>query len=196
LRKHNLKYELLHKEDGHITVKILGNNAWKYFKYESGKHVIQEMAKGGKLHTSVVSVGVLPVPPRNEYTPLPISELEITAQTGKQKAGGRNANCVNSACRVVHIPTKIAAFINGRDFHKNREDAIKIVTLKVNEQKIHKQNNEYHNLRKSVLGDGCRGDKIRTYNFIFSRVVDHRFNIKTGNIKGIMNGDIDLLYPK
>lgn len=188
----------MHKEDGHITAKIFGNNVWKYFKNESGKHVVQEVAKGGKgkLHTSIVAVGILPVPPKNSYTPLPISELEITAQCGRQKAGGQNVNKVASAIRAKHIPTGVSVFINGRDQHQNKEIAIKILTLKVNQDRIEKQNSKYSNLRKSILGNSSRGDKIRTYNFIESRVTDHRFNIKTGNIKAVMKGDIDLLYPK
>jgi peptide chain release factor 1 len=196
--KNNLKEELLNDEYGHVTIRIWGKSVWKFFKYESGKHVVQRVPSNGKgkKHTSIVTVGVLPVPPDNSYIPLPRAELDIIAQTGKQNAGGQNVNKVASAIRAKHIPTGISVFINGRDQHQNKEMAIKVLTLKVNEERIGKQNDEYSSLRKSILGNSCRGDKIRTYNFLESRVVDHRFNIKTSNVKAIMSGEINILYPK
>jgi peptide chain release factor 1 len=177
---------------------VTGHNVWRYFKYETGKHVIQRHPKNGKgkKHTSVVTVGVLPIPPDNSLIPIPSSELEITAQCGRQKAGGQNVNRVHSACRIKHIPTGVSVFINGRDFHRNKIDALKIITMKVNDNRIEKLNSDYSTVRKLFLGNSSRGDKIRTYNFTESRVTDHRFNIKTRDIKRIVNGEIGLLYPQ
>lgn len=193
----NLKIETLNAENGHIIAKIKGNGAGRYFKNETGKHVIQRVPPTetkGRKQTSVVSVAVLPLPPENIFKPLPMSELEIIAQCGKQGAGGQNVNKVASAIRAKHIPTGFSVFINGRDQGANKRDAIRILTARVNDYNINKENSSYGELRKERLGNGSRGDKIRTYNILESRVVDHRFNKKINNVEAILKkGQFELL---
>ena len=195
--KNDIKQELLCSENGHIILKLYGPDVGKYFKFESGNHVVQRYPDNGKgkRHTSVIAVSVMPLPPDNLIISLPMAELEITAQTGKQNAGGQNVNKVASAIRARHIPTGLSVFINGRDQHRNKANAIKILTMKVNEQRIEKDKKQYLDLKKSTAGNSCRGDKIRTYNFIDSRAVDHRFNKKTSNIESVMKGNFNLLLP-
>lgn len=193
-----LKYEVLDDEsDGHATIKIWGSAAGKAFSKETGKHVIQRIPPtehNGRKQTSVVVVAVLPIPPENTVEQLKDCDLEIITQTGKQKAGGQNVNKTATAVRMKHIPSGISVFINGRELIQNKKEARKILTAKVNELKNSKINSEYGNLRKEKLGNSGRGDKIRTYNWLESRCVDHRTGKKTRNIEGVLKkGMFELL---
>lgn len=143
-----------------------------------------------------MAVGVLPIKEEAGDEPLKDSDLETICQTGKQGAGGQNVNKVASAVRMKHVPTGMSVFINGRDQHKNKEDARRILTQRVNDQRRMEQDAEYAALRKAQMGNGGRSDKIRTYNFMESRIADHRLNVKTGNIKGFMKGEFHVLFDK
>lgn len=193
----SLSSELLSDEDGHKVLKVSGANVYKRFKHEAGKHAIQSRPPtehNGRVHTSMVSVAVLPLPPDNAVTPIPEADLEESFQTGKQKAGGQNVNKVNSAVRLKHIPTGISVFINGRDQTANRKQAKKIIAAKVHELTVANNQATYNDSRKAQLGGGTRGDKIRTYNFINTRAVDHRTGLKTRNVDAVLlKGQFDLL---
>jgi len=191
----NLKIELLSSQEGHTISKIIGKGAYDAFRFETGSHCCQRVPvteSKGRRHTSIVSVAVLPI--KNEiWKPLDDKDLEIITQTGKQGAGGQNTNKVASAVRAKHKPTGISVFINGRDQYRNKIEALKILTAKVNDKIQSEIDSSYAKYRRETLGTGCRGAKIRTYNFIESRVVDHRLGTKTGNIKGIMKGELDII---
>ena len=145
----------------------------------------------------MVSVMIMPMPPDKDLKPLPEVELDIKFQTGKQKAGGQNVNKVASACRMVHKPTGMSVFINGRDQGQNKKEALRILTARVNEIRMNKEQADYSKLRKEQWGGGNRGNKVRTYNFIESRAVDHRYGIKTKNVDGVIRkGQLDLLMPQ
>jgi len=145
----------------------------------------------------MVSVAVLPLPPENIIKPLPEKELDIKFQTGKQHAGGMNVNKVNSACRMKHIPTGLSVFINGRDQGANKKEALRVLTARVNELRRNKEYAEYSDLRKSQHDGGGRGNKIRTYNYLENRAVDHRFGIKVKNVAAIIKkGQFELLINK
>lgn len=197
-----LVYEVLTKEHGHAIAKITGKGVWKAFQNEPGKHVVQRVPpteRGGRRQTSIVTVAVMPLPPENTQEPLPKKDLEIICQTGKQGAGGQNVNRVKSAVRMKHKPTGMTVFINGRDQGQNHVEALRILTFRVNEQKRLKIEGDYDQSRKDQMlscGDriGGRGDKVRTYNFIQSRVVDHRLGRKTSNIKEVMKGNLSILF--
>lgn len=130
------------------------------------------------------------------WEPLRDQDLEVIAQTGKQKAGGQNVNKVASAIRMKHLPTGISVFINGRDQGQNRKEALKILTARVNDLLQSREDKAYAEFRKKQLGDGCRGSKIRTYNFLESRVTDHQLGKKTTKIWDVMNGNLDLLLSE
>ncbi len=192
----NLKTEVLYSVYGHAVLKISGERVFEYFKHETGNHVIQRIPKNqskGMKQTSYVSVGVLPLFDDIEYEPLPQNEIEITTMCSSIKAGGQNTNKVASSVRAAHLSTGIVVRINGRDQSSNKREAIKILTARVHEKRKEENDQEYAKIRKDVLGDGGRGDKVRTYNLLQGRIVDHRLNKKTGNIKAVMKGDLSFL---
>ncbi len=121
------KHELLHSDYGHIVAKISGKGVGNAFKHEPGKHCVQRIpeteAKGRK-QTSIVVVGVLPIRNDTGFEPLKDAELEVTTQRGHGK-GGQHQNKTDSAVRMRHIPTGLAVFINGRDQHSNKREALK-----------------------------------------------------------------------
>ena len=192
----NLRAELLHSSFGHKIVQISGLDAVKAFENETGKHIVQRIPpteSKGRRQTSVISVAVLSLPPEKDEKPLNINEVEITTQRGHGK-GGQHQNKTDSAVRMSHKPTGFKVFINGRDQHSNKRDALRILTARVNEHYNEKNDAEYGKLRKTHLGDGGRGDKRRTYNFLESRCVDHILGTKTSNMKEIMKGNFGLLW--
>ncbi len=188
--------QLLTSEEGHAIVQFSGKNVYDAFKMETGKHCVQRIGSteaNDRRHTSFVSVAVLALPEEKTSKSLSESELKITFQRG-HGPGGQHQNTTDSACRCVHPRTGILVFINGRDQHSNKRDAIRIITARVNQRDNEKKDMERNAARK-VLGQGGRGEteKVRTYNFLKNFAIDHRTGKKTGNIKGLMKGNLGLL---
>lgn len=191
-----LATELLSDEDGHTVLKVTGEAAGRVFRHEPGKHSVQRVPvteSSGRRQTSLVSVAVLPMPPKSEYRPIPECEIEWKAQTGKQGAGGQNVNKVASAVRMTHVPTGLSVFINGRDQGQNRKQAHDILSARVYELKRRLATEGYDKIRRAVLADTGRGDKVRTWNFIEGRIADHNLGTKTRNVKEVMKGNLDLI---
>lgn len=190
-----MKIDILNSENGHIVAKVTGENAGRYFKYETGKHIVQRIPPTetkGRKQTSVVAVAILPIPPEHTLKPIPQNELEIKTQCG-HGPGGQHQNKTASAVRMRHIPTGIQVFINGRDQYSNKREAAKIITAKVNDYYINKEKSVYSQMRRELM-DGSRGNKIRTYNFLEQRVTDHRTNKKIHNVDSILKkGQFELL---
>jgi peptide chain release factor 1 len=171
-----------------------GPKAAEVFSKEIGKHIVQRYPKNGKghKHTSVVSVTVLPLPPEKDLKPLPESELTIECLSGIG-AGGQNVQKNHNVIRMRHQPTGLQVISNTRDQHTNRKTALRILTAKVNEYYQEKEQAAYNKDRKAQVKTGRGGEKCRTYNYTESRVTDHRTGKKTRNIKGIMQGEFNLL---
>jgi peptide chain release factor 1 len=137
-------------------------------------------------------VAVLPL--REDVSaPLDDSDLKIEAVNLGGK-GGQHQNRTMSGCRMTHIPTGMKATINGRDYHSNEREARQILTARVNEAKKAESSAEYAAYRQEQMQGGHRSGKVRTYNFMESRVVDHRLGKKSGNVKGIMKGQFEKLF--
>jgi peptide chain release factor 1 len=191
--------EVLTSENGHAILQFKGKEVYEAFQHESGGHCVQRIPPTepkGRRQTSMISVGVLPIPPADPKEVIPAKDLEITTQTGKQGAGGQNVNKVASAVRIVHMPTGLRVFINGRDQHANRKEALKIIAARVNALTRELQDSDYVALRRKLMGDGGRGAKVRTYNFIAGRVTDHRFGVKARCLDAVMKGRFDLLFSR
>lgn len=178
-----------------MIARIKGSGAGRAFQHEPGKHCCQripETESKGRKHTSMVSVAVLPLPPETEIK-IADSDLKVEAVNLGGK-GGQHQNRTLSGCRITHLPTGNKVAINGRDYHSNEREARRIIAARVHEQVKEKADSEYAAYRKEQQQGGHRSGKIRTYNFMESRVVDHRLGLKTGNVKAIMKGDFDKLF--
>jgi len=174
---------------------ISGQGVHEVFKNESGKACCQRVPpteSKGRSHTSMVSVGVLPLPTTQKTTQINPQDLDIKTQRGHGK-GGQHQNKTDSAVRMRHMPTGIEVFINGRDQHQNRKTALEILSARVHQLQLEKNQERYGKIRQEQLGSGKRSNKDRTYNFINSRVVDHRTGKKTKQVKQVMKGRFDLL---
>jgi peptide chain release factor 1 len=192
------KGELLDSTEGRVVGQFVGKGVGKAFSQEIGKHVVQRVPpteKGGRWQTSVVSVAVLPLPPQNQVQLLPESELDISYIKGGGP-GGQKVNVTSSTVRIRHVPTKIQVCIcTERSQLQNKTQALRILSAKVNEQRNGNVQFAYAEGRKAQVGDRGRGDKIRTYNYIKLRAVDHRTRKKTNKVRDVIEkGKFQLLF--
>lgn len=176
-----------------ISFMIEGEGAYSRLKFESGVHRVQrvpETESQGRVHTSTVTVAVLPEAEEVEFTLDPADlQIDVFRSSG---AGGQKVNKTSSAIRVTYLPTGIVVECQDeRSQYKNKDKALKVLRSRLLEEKTAKQNAEIAGERRSQVGTGDRSERIRTYNFPQGRVSDHRIGLTLYKIEAIMNGDLD-----
>lgn len=176
-----------------ISFMIEGEGAYSRLKFESGVHRVQrvpETESQGRVHTSTVTVAVLPEAEEVEFTLDPADlQIDVFRSSG---AGGQKVNKTSSAIRVTYLPTgMVVECQDERSQYKNKDKALKVLRSRLLEEKTAKQNAEIAGERRSQVGTGDRSERIRTYNFPQGRVSDHRIGLTLYKIESIMNGDLD-----
>lgn len=176
-----------------ISFMIEGEGAYSRLKFESGVHRVQrvpETESQGRVHTSTVTVAVLPEAEEVEFTLDPADlQIDVFRSSG---AGGQKVNKTSSAIRVTYLPTgMVVECQDERSQYKNKDKALKVLRSRLLEEKTAKQNAEIAGERRSQVGTGDRSERIRTYNFPQGRVSDHRIGLALYKIEAIMNGDLD-----
>lgn len=178
-----------------MIFEIHGAGAHGAFKYESGVHRVQripETEKSGRVHTSTITVAVMPVVEEIDIH-IPDNDLRIDVFRSSGP-GGQSVNTTDSAVRVTHIPTGlIVTSQDGKSQHKNREKALTVMRSRLYQMKVEEEQKKQGDMRRSQIGTGDRSEKIRTYNFPQDRITDHRIKQNWNNITGRMEGDLDAM---
>ena len=176
-----------------ISFSIEGEGAYSRLKFESGVHRVQrvpETEASGRIHTSTVTVAVLPEAEEVEFEINP-GDLQIdTYRAGG--AGGQHVNKTESAIRITHLPTgTVVECQDERSQHKNKDKAMKILRSRLYERARREQEEKIASERRTQVGTGDRSERIRTYNYPQGRVTDHRINLTLYKIDQIMDGVLD-----
>jgi len=180
------------------VLKISGKGVFNILKFESGVHRVQRVPKTekkGRVHTSTVTVSVLP---ELQDIDLHINPEDIAFEAFRSGGhGGQNVNKVSTAVRLIHKPTGLTVVSSAeRSQIQNREIAMTLLRSRIWEMEIEKQQKEYSSLKATQVGRGMRSEKIKTYNFPQDRLTDHRIGKSWGNLPVIMDGAIPEEYPE
>lgn len=178
-----------------ISFSVEGDGAYSRFKFESGVHRVQrvpETESQGRIHTSTVTVAVLP---EAEDVDFELNEKDLQIDTFRSSgAGGQHINKTSSAIRITHIPTgTVVECQDERSQHKNKEKAMKVLRSRLYDAEKAKHDAEIAGERRAQVGTGDRSERIRTYNYPQGRISDHRIGLTLYKIEQMLNGDLDEL---
>ena len=178
-----------------VVFMVKGRGAYSHYKFESGVHRVQRVPAteaGGRIHTSTVTVAVLPEAEDVEIEINP-SDLQIDAFRASG-AGGQHVNKTSSAIRILHVPSGIVVTSQDqRSQHQNRDQAMRVLRAKLYQMEQEKKSAAIASERRSQVGTGDRSERIRTYNFPQGRVTDHRINLTLYSLEQVLSGEIDAL---
>ena len=197
-RKH-WKLEILNENETglggykEISFMITGKGVYSRLKFESGVHRVQRVPdteSSGRIHTSTVTVAMLPVVEDVEIEINPADiKMEVFRSSG---AGGQHINKTSSAVRLIHEPTGIVVECQTeRSQFQNKDNAMKMLRTKLYEMEKEKQDSAVANARRVQVGSGDRSEKIRTYNYPQGRITDHRIGMSIYQMENFLNGDLD-----
>jgi len=177
-----------------VVLRVEGDGVYGELKFESGGHRVQRVPateSQGRIHTSACTVAVLPEPDAAEEVQINPTELRIDTFRASG-AGGQHVNKTDSAIRITHLPTGIAAECqDDRSQHRNKAKAMAVLIARLRNKERSERQAKEAATRKSLVGSGDRSDRIRTYNFPQGRVTDHRINLTLYRLGCVLDGDLD-----
>jgi peptide chain release factor 1 len=178
-----------------IVFSVQGDGAFSRLKFESGTHRVQrvpETESGGRIHTSAVTVAVLP---EADEVDVQIAPSDLKIDTFRSSgAGGQHINKTESAVRITHLPTGLVVECQDeRSQHKNRDKAMRVLAARLLEREQEQKRQATAEDRRQQVGSGDRSERIRTYNFPQGRVTDHRIGLTLYKLDAVMNGALDEL---
>jgi peptide chain release factor 1 len=176
-------------------VQVDADGAYSRLKFEGGVHRVQRIPvteSGGRIHTSTVTVAVLP---EADEVDVEIDERDLRIDVYRSTGpGGQSVNTTDSAVRITHLPSGLVVAIQDeKSQHKNKAKALAVLRSRLLDMELQKQRAEGSAMRKSMVGSGDRSEKVRTYNFSQDRVTDHRVGMDLHNLPGVLDGDLDRL---
>lgn len=176
-----------------VIFSLSGDRAYSHLKYESGVHRVQRVPtteSQGRIHTSAVTVAVLPEAEEVEVEIEPNDlRIDVFRSSGP---GGQSVNTTDSAVRITHVPTGLVVSCQDeKSQHKNRAKALKVLRARLLDRKQQEQRDKTAEDRKSQVGTGDRSERIRTYNFPQNRVTEHRINLTLYKLEEVLEGEIN-----